>query len=556
MTKRAPTLLALAAALLSGTALAQPAPPPTAPVPVPVPVPTPKLLVVISVDQFSADLFAEYRNRFTGGFKRLLDGAVFPSAYQGHAATETCPGHSTILTGSHPARTGIIANNWFDQRVGRANKRVYCAEDPTIANEADASGYTASGQYLLMPTLGERLKAADPASRTVSVSGKDRAAIMMAGRTAREVYWQTPTGFTTLAGGTLPPTVEAANTAIRARLAVAQPAMPLPAACEARSRPVPAGSVTVGTGQFARAAGDAAAFRTSPENDAATLALVAAIVRDTGLGRGSATDVLIVGASATDYVGHAYGTQGAEMCGQLLALDRSLDGFFRYLDSTGIPYAVALTADHGGLDLPERADEQAIPVAARVTSDVKALNARLAGELGLAADTPVLLADGPFGDFYVSEALPPKLRTRALDRARALFAADRQVEVVFTHAELAALPIPSGSEREWSLAQRARASFHPDRSGDLVVLLKPQVTPIATPGRGYVATHGSPWDYDRRVPLLFWQAGRTGFEQPQPVGTVDILPTLAALVGLEIGAPAIDGRCLDLDPGARSTCEG
>ena len=155
---------------------------------------------------------------------------------------------------------------------------------------------------------------------------------------------------------------------------------------------------------------------------------------------------------------------------------------------------------------------QAQPAAARVTSDVKALNARLAGELGLAADTVVLLADGPFGDFYVSEALAPALRTRALARAKALFAADGQVEAVFTRAELAALPIPSGSEREWSLAERARASFHPDRSGDLIVLLKPLVTPIAAPGRGYVATHGSPWDYDRRVPLLFWQKGRTGFE--------------------------------------------
>ena len=546
------TLLAATALLIGGAAPAQ------NPVVIPpaAPVPVPKLIVVLSVDQFSADLFAEYRNQFTGGFKRLLEGAVFPSAYQGHAATETCPGHSTILTGSLPARTGIIANRWFDQRIARADKRVYCAEDPTIANEADASGYTASAQYLLMPTLGERLRAVNPASRTVSVSGKDRAALMMAGRTAREVYWQTPTGFTALPGVTLPPTVEAANTALRARLATAQPAMALPPVCEARSRPVTAGSVTVGTGRFARAAGDADGFRVSPENDAASLALAAAMVRDTGLGRGAGTDVLIVGASATDYVGHAYGTQGAEMCVQLMALDRSLDGFFRYLDSTGVPYAVVLTADHGGLDLPERADDQAQPAAARVTLDMKALNARLAGELRLPSGTPVLLADGPFGDVYLSQALTPAQRTRALASARAALAADPQVETVFTHAELAALPIPTGSQREWSLAERARASFHPDRSGDLIVLLKPQVTPIATPGRGYVATHGSPWDYDRRVPLLFWQAGRVGFEQPQPVGTVDILPTLAALVGLPLTEPAIDGRCLDLDPGVATTCGG
>ncbi len=546
-------LHALLATLLAATPLAaQPAPAPTsAPT---IPAPAPKLIVVISVDQLSADLFAEYRSSFTGGFARLARGAVFPSAYQAHAATETCPGHSTILTGSHPARTGIIANRWLDQRITRKDKRVYCAEDPTIANEADASGYTASAQYLLMPTLGERLRAVNPASRTVSVSGKDRAALMMAGRTAREVYWQTPTGFAALTGVTLPPTVQAANAALAARLATAQPPMPLPPMCEHRSRGVAAGAVTVGTGRFARTAGDASAFRTSPENDAATLALAAAMVRDTGLGRGAGTDVLAVGVSATDYVGHAYGTQGAEMCGQLMALDRSLDGFFRYLDSTKIPYVVALTADHGGLDLPERADIQAVPAAARVTLDTKALNEALVAELTLAPGTPVLLADGPFGDVYVSEVLPAATRARALRLARDRLTADPQVALVLTHDELAAFPIPGGSPREWSLVERARASFHPDRSGDLIVLLRPQVTPIAKPAAGYVATHGSPWDYDRRVPILVWQRGRTGFEQPQPVDTVDLLPTLAALVGLPIGAPVIDGRCLDLDPEEGTTC--
>src|SRR6185503_1326344 len=94
--------------------------------------PPPKLIVAISVDQFSADLFAQYRQHFTGGLKRLSEGVVFPSGYQAHAATETCPGHSTILTGSRPARTGIIANNWFAQGAARADKNVYCAEDERV----------------------------------------------------------------------------------------------------------------------------------------------------------------------------------------------------------------------------------------------------------------------------------------------------------------------------------------------------------------------------------------------------------------------------------------
>ena len=48
-------------------------------------------------------LFDEYRPQFTGGLARLARGTVFHNGYQSHAATETCPGHSTILTGDRPA---------------------------------------------------------------------------------------------------------------------------------------------------------------------------------------------------------------------------------------------------------------------------------------------------------------------------------------------------------------------------------------------------------------------------------------------------------------------
>jgi len=93
----------------------------------------PKLVVAIAVDQFSSDLFSEYRSTFTGGLKRLSEGAVFPAGYQSHGATETCPGHATIMTGAHPGRAGIIANNWIDLDVKRDDKTVYCAEDERIA---------------------------------------------------------------------------------------------------------------------------------------------------------------------------------------------------------------------------------------------------------------------------------------------------------------------------------------------------------------------------------------------------------------------------------------
>src|SRR3712207_3155354 len=124
----------------------------------------PKLIVAISVDQFSADLFAQYRQHFDGGLERLSEGVVFPSGYQGHNATETCPGHSTILTGSRPARTGIIANNWFNLGVARPDKNVYCSEDPRIPGSSH-DDYTVSTYHLRVPALGDRMKRADEIGR-------------------------------------------------------------------------------------------------------------------------------------------------------------------------------------------------------------------------------------------------------------------------------------------------------------------------------------------------------------------------------------------------------
>ena len=118
------SLLATAAMGLSAPALAQGQPSqPAAAQPAAEP-DRPQLVLAVSIDQLSADLFAQYREHFTGGFARLLSGAVFPSGFQSHAATETCPGHSTILTGAHPARNGIIANNWFNPSIARAEKKI------------------------------------------------------------------------------------------------------------------------------------------------------------------------------------------------------------------------------------------------------------------------------------------------------------------------------------------------------------------------------------------------------------------------------------------------
>lgn len=522
----------------------------------------PKLIVAIAVDQLSTDIFSEYRGRVSGGLKRLGQGVVFARGHQSHAATETCPGHSTILTGSRPARTGIIANDWQNPRstrmdsAGKPSYDVYCAEDVTVPG-SNSTHYTVSPNHLKVPTLGDRMKVATPATRVVAVSGKDRAAVMMGGYNADLEIWWDGKAFTTYKANAA--ALPAALTAINARASasIAKPvAIKLPPSCIGQSRDV-AISTAMSIGALKpRKAGDERGWRGTPAFDAMTLDVALAAFDQMKLGRGAGTDVLAVSFSATDYVGHGFGTEGAEMCTQIAALDATLGRLFAALDKAKVSYAVVLTADHGGHDAPERNRQDGLPAAERadIALSAKAMGAKLAARFEMPES--VLIGRSTFGDMYLSASIAPEERPAVLNAAVAAYRAHSQVAAVFTAAEIAASPAPKPPVDEWSLLERAKASFDHERSGDFVVLLKPYVTPIpqAVASTGFVATHGSPWGYDRRVPILFWWKGIKGFEQPNAVETVDIMPTLASLIGLDVPAGEIDGRCLDLIAGPESNC--
>ena len=523
--------------------------------------PRPTLIVAISVDQFSADLFAEYRQHYTAGLKRLADGIVFPAGFQSHAATETCPGHSTILTGSHPARTGIIANDWFDLSVDRPGKEphhVYCAEDETRPNSS-FTDYAVSPIHLKVPTLGDRMKKADPRSRVVAVSGKDRAAVMMGGHATDAIWYLDPKGlrrFVTLPDrdGAEPAVVQRVNAALPAL--IDRPAMPkLPAQCVSRSagvKTLPDGPVVGILGAVPKGS-----FRATPDFDRVTADIAIGLLETMKLGHGPAPDLLAISLSANDYIGHYYGTEGAEMCAQQVALDQTIGRILAALDANGSRYVVVLTADHGGIDIPERNRLRGAPDAQRIDAalDHVALSRQIVAEFKLDIDPKRLWVGGIPGDLWLDRAVPAALRPQIVAAMQAKIMAFPQVAAVLTAADLARQAAPRPPVDDWSLIEKARASFDPARSGDLLVMLKPRVVPVASPKAGAaVTTHGSPWNYDRRVPMLFWYGGATPHEDPLSVETVDILPTLAPLIGLAVPAAEIDGRCIDLDPGPVDTC--
>jgi predicted AlkP superfamily pyrophosphatase or phosphodiesterase len=519
--------------------------------------PHPKLIVTIVVDQYSADLFSEYRPLYepkVQGLARLAGGVVFPHGHQGHAATETCPGHSTILTGARPARTGIVANEWQVTTLprmdsGRETFAVYCVEKPGEKG-SDARKKVVSVDSLLVPTLGDRMKALDPSSRVVAVGGKDRAAVLLGGHNADLTLWWTEKGFATYVGkeATIPQEIaKGVNAGVRSSYGQ-KTVSTLPPRCAGMSQPVKVGPASVGT--LAPTDANSRRWRATPAMDSFTVDAALAAVKALSLGQRDSIDLLAVSFSANDYVGHYFGTEGAEMCAIQLALDKSVGRLLATLDKTRVSYVVVLTADHGGLDIPERNRPRSLPAAQRISPDVFPGNIGVVVGKQLGLEGTVLLGGEDFAnDVFLSPAVPADKREAVIEAAVRRYSAYPQVERVFTKNELIAASPPTTPVDEWTLLDRAKASFNPLRSGDLVVLLKPYVTAYLPPRNldtDYIASHGSPWGYDRRVPILFWWPGIAGFEQPAAVETVDIAPTLASLIGLKIPASEFDGRVLQI----------
>lgn len=529
------------------------------------PTPTPKLIVAIAVDQFSGNLYDEWRGRFTGGLQRLSQGLVYPAGYQSHAATETCPGHSTLLTGKHPNKTGIVANDVRDPATG---KMVYCLYDPGVTRAEGGADAPVGPAMLMADTLGDWIKAVSPASRVVAVSGKDRGAINMAGHRSDGSFWyKAGFGFTTyVASGGAPDQALAPIAGFNAKIAPiwrTRPRWAVPPGCKGLDADIVVNGKTarfsappVGYGQSDDPAQIAREVQYSPILDSLTEQAAEHLIAHYRLGKGPATDVLAVSFSGTDYIGHRYGTRGPEMCSQLTSLDAQIGMLLSALDRLKVPYVVVLSADHGGSDFAERSLLRGQP-ASRIDGRARfnELNKALQAEFSL----PEPPAAGALEEVYINVA-DPALRQRIAEAAKRRLLAMPEIAAAFTLDELLATPIPRASPDkagrvpdELSLQERFAESTYPGRSPDVSAALQPyMVNRFGAPG-DYMSGHGTVWNYDRRVPILFWWSGAPSQTRYLPIETVDIAPTLAALVG--VAPPAdVDGRCLPLAEAAPAAC--
>ena len=481
------------------------------------------LVVLVTVDQMRADYLARFAGQWRGGFARLYGGGtVFEHGEQDHAATETAPGHATLLSGRYPTHTGIVLNS-----------RGVQDPDAPVLGAGDETG--ASPRRFRGTTLYDWMRARDADTRVLSVSRKDRAAIFPVGRAARAVYWYHDTAFTTSRyyADSLPTWVRAFNArGGGARLAGTTWNLLLPDSAYAERDSIP----------FENGGADfvfphrVTAAPASPWMDSLTLAFALAGVDALELGRRGRPDLLSISLSTTDAIGHAFGPDSREIHDQLLRVDRWLGQFFDSLDrvTAGRRFVVVLTGDHGVTPLPEYTVTVRhqpggriwLGGLARLTGE--SLRRRYGSDFGLAFDSGLLLAD-------VGALRARGVNVDSLAAAVARAAAGVSgVARAYTPRTLAAAPDSDESAGLWR-------HLLPADYGWLVC-----VTTVP----GYVwsagqlgAEHGATNPEDVAVPIVFWGDGIAAQHVARRVSTVDIAPTLAALLGVPPTEP-LDGRVL------------
>ena len=483
--------------------------------------PRPTLVVLITIDGFRGDYLTRFGGQFTGGLGRLINsGTWFTNAHQDHGITETAPGHASLLSGRFPRSTEIAAN-----RAGVADQST-----PLLG----FSGVLGASPNRFKGTeLFDWMKAADSKARALSVSAKDRGAILPIGKSKQQVYWYPGDGeFTTSKyyADELPDWVRKFNDRL----------MPQKYAGKTWSLLLPDSTykepddvAVEGSGRdnvfphVMPADPDQAAsyVRATPFMDELIVQMALDGVTAMNLGKGPGIDLLAISLSATDAVNHRLGPDSRESHDQVLRDDRTigifLDSLFRLRDSSRI--VVVLSADHGFTPIPELAPENANPRPTRA-SLAPALAAARAKMKAAGVDTAAIDVDQQIvlmdRAAFKGKKITPDV---VLDE---LANAAKQIPGIARIDRFSALARDTATD---PIARRWSHQFPLNSNVEMVATL----TPGSLWGTLLVASHGSPYDMDSNVPIVFYGPGIPRQRRNDFVRTVDIAPTLAALLGIK-----------------------
>lgn len=481
-----------------------------------------RLGVLVVVDQFRADYLMRFREEFKGGFKRLQkEGAYFPLADHGLLQNMTGPGHAALLTGAYPYRHGITLNYWYDRKK---DQTLYCVQDdafPQIGRDGEVKGYKGlSPKNLNATTVGDELKNAGRSSRVVSVSLKDRAAILMGGKRADHAIWfdddhcqwVTSRFYET----TLPAFVQKRNVELAK----------LP-------------NQTMSWGPYQNIKYCSHESTRTPWAIQETLDLALGSMDELKLGQGNDVDLLLVSLSSHDYLGHNLGPNDDHMKALTLAEDEKLGWFMDQIEkrmggSDRVFYV--FTGDHGIPPLPSslpnsRVDTENVPM--KRTQDL--IEKTLTKKFGRPKGGKWIKRLHSYQVYFDQSALASAKvsMSRAIQVLRPVLLSEPYLDHVLSQEEVMAdRKVPPAD-----FGKIVDRTLHA-RGGDMIMVFKPFHY-----SDSYPLTHMTHYSYDRYVPLIFMGEAFKAGTYRQIVNIADLAPTLSSV--LEVIPPAqSEGRVL------------
>ena len=486
----------------------------------------PDLVVFIAVDQLRGDYLDRFAPQMTGGLARLKNqGAHFVNAFQDHGVTVTAVGHASMLSGRFPRSHGIISNN-----LGVPDPQAR-----SIEGGASASPFRFRGSVLI-----DWMRVADAQSRALSVSVKDRGAILPIGRAKQQAFWYSGTGsFTTsnYYADTLPTWVKQFNALKLPQQFAGRVWEPIRSPSAYPEPDSGKGQPSVFPHALSRDAAEAVKQLSEfPWIDEINLRFSLTGLDALKLGKNGHMDLLAISLSATDAIGHEYGPDSRELHDQILRLDIALGQFLDslYARFPADKVLVALTADHGVTSFPEmmardsasaaRLRVSLTPVLTEVRAEVVKRNLPANS---IVTEGGLVLFSQPL---FRNAALRDTIAAMFAERARKIPGVER---VDFTRDFAKADTVNDPVARRWLHA------LPPDVPVPVVVTLKD----MHIFGSTRSATHGSPRDRDAHVPIIFYGPQFKPGRYTEFARTVDIAPTLAHVIGVSPTEP-LDGKVL------------
>lgn len=508
----------------------------------------PKLVVGIVVDQMRYDYIPRFWSRFgEGGFKRLVnEGFNCKNNHYNYVPTYTGPGHASIYTGTTPAIHGIIANDWYDKNI---KEMVYCAQDDAVTPVGTVDPEDRmSPSRMLSSTITDELKLATQGrGKVIGISIKDRGAILPAGHAADAAYWfqgKDEGIFVTSSYymSELPDWVKKFNKSD----AAASYKKEWNTLYDIKTYVESGLDDAAFEGKFVGE--EAAVFphdlkklwllnqgydiiKSTPYGNSITADFAIASLKGESLGADEVTDFLAVSFSSTDYVGHKFGANSIEVEDTYIRLDKDLDRLFKALDQEVGKgnYSVFLTADHGAVNPPSYLQTRKIPAGYLDAAEMKN---KLGAFMMANYNSTALIENSSNGQLFFNMGEVKKLGLNVAEleakMAEELLSYDHVMQV-YTATQM------KNNNYTEGIPYVVQKGFNQKSSGNIIIIFEPAYISYGTTG----STHGSSFNYDTHVPLVFYGYGIKKGSTVERTEITDIAPTISALLGISFPNGAI-----------------